>query len=138
LTTGGFLLSMASIYFVFMRLSDKVNQRTLFGISAAMQIAGMSLLALFPLTLPIAMLHIFMMQFGGGFGAQSFFQLWSAEQFPTMIRSTAQGATFAIVRIGLGFFSHRLYDAGMDSCRIPRRKWSCWPDLGSAQRRQIA
>jgi MFS transporter, SP family, inositol transporter len=65
----------------------------------------MSLLALFPLTLPIAMLHIFMMQFGGGFGAQSFFQLWSAEQFPTMVRSTAQGVTFAIVRIGLGCFS---------------------------------
>jgi MFS transporter, SP family, inositol transporter len=105
LTTAGFLLSMASIYFVFMRLSDKVNQRTLFAVSACMQIAGMSLLALFPLTLPIAMLHIFMMQFGGGFGAQSFFQLWSAEQFPTMVRSTAQGVTFAIVRIGLGFFS---------------------------------
>jgi inositol transporter-like SP family MFS transporter len=50
-----------------------------------MQIAGMMLLALFPLTLPIAMLHIFMMQVGGGFGAQSFFQLWSSEQFPTMV-----------------------------------------------------
>ena len=37
--------------------------------------------------------------------AQSFFQLWSAEQFPTMLRSTAQGVTFAIVRIGLGCWS---------------------------------
>jgi MFS transporter, SP family, inositol transporter len=98
LTTGGFLLSMASIYFVFMKLSDKVDQRLLFGASAVTQVVGMSLLALFPL-------HIFMMQFGGGFGAQSFFQLWSAEQFPTMVRSTAQGVAFAIVRIGLGCFS---------------------------------
>jgi inositol transporter-like SP family MFS transporter len=105
LQAGGFILSMLSIYFVFMRLSDKVNQRTLFGVSAAMQIGGMMLLALFPLTLPIAMLHIFLMQFGGGFGAQSFFQLWSAEQFPTAVRATAQGATFAIVRVGLGVFS---------------------------------
>jgi inositol transporter-like SP family MFS transporter len=105
LQAGGFILSMLSIYFIFMRLSDKVNQRTLFGLSALMQIAGMSLLALFPLTLPIAMLHIFLMQVGGGFGAQSFFQLWSAEQFPTMVRSTAQGVTFAIVRIGLGCWS---------------------------------
>jgi inositol transporter-like SP family MFS transporter len=32
-------------------------------------------------------------------------QLWSAEQFPTLVRSTAQGLTFAIVRIGLGIFS---------------------------------
>jgi inositol transporter-like SP family MFS transporter len=102
---GGFILSMLSIYFVFMRLSDKVSQRLLFGVSAAMQIAGMALLALFPLTLPIAILHVFLMQFGGGFGAQSFFQLWSAEQFPTAVRSTAQGVTFAIVRIGLGCFS---------------------------------
>jgi inositol transporter-like SP family MFS transporter len=105
LQAGGFILSMLSIYFIFMKFSDKVNQRTLFGISAAMQIGGMMLLALFPLTLPIAMLHIFLMQVGGGFGAQSFFQLWSAEQFPTLVRSTAQGVTFAIVRIGLGCWS---------------------------------
>lgn len=105
LQAGGFLLSMISIYCVFMTLADRVNQRLLFGISAAMQIVGMALLALFPLTLPIALLHIFLMQFGGGFGAQSFFQLWSAEQFPTLVRSTAQGVTFAIVRIALGCWS---------------------------------
>lgn len=105
LQAGGFILSMLSIYFVFMKLSDRVNQRLLFGLSAVMQVAGMALLALFPLTLPIAMIHIFLMQFGGGFGAQSFFQLWSAEQFPTLVRSTAQGITFAIVRIGLGCWS---------------------------------
>ena len=105
LQAGGFLLSMISIYFVFMKLSDRVNQRLLFGVSAGMQVAGMALLALFPLTLPIAMLHIFLMQFGGGFGAQSFFQLWSAEQFPTLVRSTAQGVTFAIVRVSLGCWS---------------------------------
>jgi inositol transporter-like SP family MFS transporter len=45
------------------------------------------------------------MQFGGGFGAQSFFQLWSAELFPTAVRSTAQGVTFAVVRIVLGLWS---------------------------------
>jgi inositol transporter-like SP family MFS transporter len=101
----GFGISMLSIYLVFMHLSDRVNQRLLFGISALMQIAGMSLLALFPLTLPVAMLHVFLMQFGGGFGAQSFFQLWSADLFPTLARSTAQGVTFAVVRIGLGLWS---------------------------------
>jgi inositol transporter-like SP family MFS transporter len=96
---------MLSIYFVFMQFSDRVNQRLLFGTSAAMQIAGMVLLAIFPLTLATAMIYILLMQFGGGFGAQSFFQLWSAEQFPTQIRSTAQGLTFAIVRVGLGCWS---------------------------------
>src|SRR6202000_2338699 len=47
---GGFLLSMVSIYCVFMKLSDTVDQRLLFGVSAIMQIGGMALLALFPLT----------------------------------------------------------------------------------------
>lgn len=100
-----FAIGMASIYFVFMRLSDTVNQRTLFIASAVLQVIGMALLALFPLTIPVALLHVFLLQFGGGFGAQSFFQLWSAEMFPTMLRSTAQGLCFAIVRIGLGIFS---------------------------------
>jgi MFS transporter, SP family, inositol transporter len=105
LQAGSFAIGMASIGFVFMQLSDRMNQRVLFAASAIIQIAGMSLLALFPLTLPMAMLHIFLMSFGGGFGAQSFFQLWSAELFPTLIRSSAQGLMFAVVRIGLGFWS---------------------------------
>lgn len=100
-----FAIGMASIAFVFMRLSDKVNQRTLFAASAIIQIAGMALLALFPLTIPIALAYVFLLQFGGGFGAQSFFQLWSAEMFPTLLRSTAQGLAFATVRIALGIFS---------------------------------
>lgn len=100
-----FFIGMASIWLVFMRYADKVNQRTMFGISALIQVAGMMLLALFPLTIPVAILYVFLLQFGGGFGAQSFFQLWSAEMFPTLLRSTAQGIAFAVVRVGLGIFS---------------------------------
>jgi inositol transporter-like SP family MFS transporter len=100
-----FALGMLSIWFIFMRLSDKVNQRMLFAASAAIQVAGMALLAIFPLTIPVAVVHVFMMAFAMGFGAQSFFQLWSSEMFPTAVRATAQGLCFAIVRIGLGIFS---------------------------------
>jgi len=102
---AGFLVAMVSIGLVFMRLSDKVNQRLLFGVSALIQIAGMALLAIFPLTTPVALAYLVLVWFGSGFGAQSFFQLWSAELFPTLLRSTAQGFTFAIVRIGLGVWS---------------------------------
>ena len=105
LQTMSFFVGMLSIGFVFMRISDKVNQRALFLASAVIQIVGMALLAIFPLTLPVAILHVFMMAFGSGFGAQAFFQLWSSEMFPTLLRSTAQGVMFAIVRIALGFFS---------------------------------
>lgn len=100
-----FFIGMVSIYFVFMKLSDRVNQRRLFMVSAVIQIVGMMLLAVFPLTIPVALLYVFLLQFGGGFGAQSFFQLWSSEMFPTVLRSTAQGVCFAIVRITLGIFS---------------------------------
>ena len=88
-----------------MTLSDKVNQRTMFGISALMHVVGMALLAVFGFTLEIYILHVIIMGIAGGFGAQSFFQLWSSEMFPTAIRSTAQGLTFAVVRIGLGVWS---------------------------------
>lgn len=103
--TLSFLLGMASIFFIFMKLADKVNQRLLFGISAVTQVIGMALLAIFPLTLPVAIVHVVLMSVGGGFGAQSFFQLWSSEMFPTALRATAQGVMFAIVRIVLGVFS---------------------------------
>jgi MFS transporter, SP family, inositol transporter len=88
-----------------MTLSDKVNQRLLFGISAVLHVFGMALLAVFGFHLEIVIAHIVIMGIAGGFGAQSFFQLWSAELFPTAIRSTAQGLTFAIVRVALGIWS---------------------------------
>jgi inositol transporter-like SP family MFS transporter len=100
-----FGLGIVSIFFIFMRYSDKVSQRKMFLVSAMMHVVGMSLLALFPLTTFVALSHVLIMAVAQGFGAQSFFQLWSAELFPTMLRSTAQGLTFAIVRIFLGVFS---------------------------------
>lgn len=100
-----FLIGMVSILAIFMTLSDRVSQRLLFGISAALHVVGMALLAVFGFKLEVVVAHIVIMGVAGGFGAQSFFQLWSAELFPTAIRSTAQGLTFAIVRIGLGIWS---------------------------------
>jgi MFS transporter, SP family, inositol transporter len=100
-----FGIGIVSILTIFMTLSDRVSQRTLFGISAVMHIVGMALLALLPITLELYIVHLLIMGIAGGFGAQSFFQLWSAELFPTAIRSRAQGVTFAVVRIGLGIWS---------------------------------
>lgn len=101
-----FMVGILSIIFVFMRYSDRLNQRAMFITASLIGIVGMSLLALFPLTTPVAFLYVILTSFGGGFGAQPFFQLWSAELFPTLLRSTAQGISFAVVRIGLGFWSY--------------------------------
>jgi MFS transporter, SP family, inositol transporter len=101
----GFAVGIAGIILVFMRLSDRMNQRLLFIISAVISVIGMSMLALFPLTTPVALIYVFLVSFGGGFGPQPFFQLWSAELFPTLLRSTAQGIAFAAVRVGMGIWS---------------------------------
>lgn len=105
LQAGGFIVAMLSIGLVFMPLSDRVNQRTLFISSAAIQVIGMALLAVLPLNTGVAVAYMFLTQFGGGFGAQSFFQLWSAELFPTLLRASAQGLCFAVVRVSLGLWS---------------------------------
>jgi inositol transporter-like SP family MFS transporter len=105
LHTITFFVSIMSNYFIFMKLSDKVNQRLMFIVSALLQVAGMAMVAIFDLNLVIALLYVILLPLGAGFGAQAFFQLWSSEMFPTLLRSTAQGLAFAIVRIGLGVFS---------------------------------
>jgi inositol transporter-like SP family MFS transporter len=105
LQAASFFLGVVSIYFVFMRYSDRLDQRKMLASAFLVQIIGMGLLAVFPLTLPVALAYVILTGFGGGWGAQSFFQLWSGELFPTLLRSTAQGFMFAIVRIGLGIWS---------------------------------
>ena len=100
-----FAIGILSIFFIFMKFSDRLNQRKLFMTSALLQVGGMAMLAVLPLNAPVAFVHITIMAAAAGFGAQSFFQLWSSELFPTLLRSTAQGVSFAIVRIGLGIFS---------------------------------
>jgi inositol transporter-like SP family MFS transporter len=104
-SAGLCLLAVASILLTFMRLADRVNQRLLFGISSFMQVAGMLILAICPLTLATIVFWGLLWCPMSGCGPQSFFQLWSAELFPTLVRSTAQGFMFAAVRIGLGIWS---------------------------------
>jgi inositol transporter-like SP family MFS transporter len=100
-----FVLSMLSIAFVFMRLVDTTNQKYLLGFASVIQVLGVGLLAVFHLTLPVALGYVLLIGIGQGMGQQSFFQLWSGELFPTLLRSTAQGLMFAVVRIALGIWS---------------------------------
>lgn len=100
-----FVLSMLSIAFVFMPFVDRTNQKYMLGFAAAIQVVGVALFAIFPLTLVVALGYVLLIGIGQGMGQQSFFQLWSGEMFPTLLRSTAQGLIFAVVRIALGLWS---------------------------------
>lgn len=105
LQCGIFVLSMLAIWLIFMRHVDRTNQKRLLGFAAAIQVVGVALFAVFPLTLVVALAYVVLIGIGQGMGQQSFFQLWSGELFPTLLRSTAQGLIFAVVRIALGIWS---------------------------------
>jgi inositol transporter-like SP family MFS transporter len=95
-------LSFVSLIFIFIKYVDRVHHKILFGFSSLTQCIGMLLLALFPHNIPIILTFLVLSCFGY---TQAFYQLWSSELFPTEIRSTAQGATFAVVRLWLGIWS---------------------------------
>ncbi|GAB3694099.1 MFS transporter [Saccharopolyspora tripterygii] len=100
-----FLLVAVFTVLVFMPFNDRFNRRLMLALSTVIQAGGMLLLAVLPLNFGSALGYIVAIGVGGGFGAQHFFQIWSGELFPTKLRSTAQGLMFAVVRIGLGFWS---------------------------------
>ena len=143
---AGFFVAMLSIGVVFMRYSDKVNQRLLFGVAAVIQITGMALLALFPLTTPVALAYLALVWFGSGFGAQSFFQLWSAELFPTLdprhrarphVRGRAHRAR-PVEFLRTGAHANGLHAACLDTDGLPGGERPHRHDLGATERRQIA
>jgi inositol transporter-like SP family MFS transporter len=53
-------------------------------------------------TFVVALFNVLLFGVGAGIGQQSLFQLWGGEPFPTLLRSTAQGVMFGVVRIGRG------------------------------------
>jgi inositol transporter-like SP family MFS transporter len=101
----GFLLGVLVTVFVYMRFIDRGSHTGLFSIGVVIQLASTVVLALLPLTTPVALAYVALSGAGGGLGAQAFFPLWSAESFPTRLRSTALGLMFAVVRIVLGIWS---------------------------------
>jgi MFS transporter, SP family, inositol transporter len=105
LQAGSFLLVALGVAFVFMPFVDRVNQKTMFMVGATLQVVALLLFALFDLSLTVALGYVILLGIGGGFAQQPFFQLWSGEMFPTLMRSTAQGVMFAVVRISLGIWS---------------------------------
>ncbi len=92
-------LAVAGIY---MPLVDRVSRRKLLLWSSVLQIVAFLPFIFLHVTFIIALFNVLLFGVGAGIGQQSLFQLWSGEMFPTLLRSTAQGFMFGVVRIGLG------------------------------------
>ncbi|MFJ7364142.1 MFS transporter [Peribacillus frigoritolerans] len=99
------LLTVVSTYFVFIKLGDKVNRKALFGIGAAMGIVAWLILTFGGMGWTELLLFVLLWGTAAGFGAQSFYALWSSELFHTKYRAKAQGLMFSVARIGVGLFS---------------------------------
>lgn len=99
------LLTVVSTYFVFIKLGDKVNRKALFGIGAVMGIVAWLILTFGGMGWTELLLFVLLWGTAAGFGAQSFYALWSSELFHTKYRAKAQGLMFSVARIGVGLFS---------------------------------
>jgi len=79
-----------------------VSRRSMLLWSSVLQLAAFVPFMLFDVTFLTSLINVVLFGAGAGIGQQSLFQLWSGELFPTLLRSTAQGFMFGVVRIALG------------------------------------
>jgi inositol transporter-like SP family MFS transporter len=97
-----FVSTALAVAFVYMPLIDRVSRRKLLAWSTALQLAAFVPFIFFEATFLTSLINVVLFGAGAGIGQQSLFQLWSGELFPTLLRSTAQGFMFGVVRIALG------------------------------------
>jgi inositol transporter-like SP family MFS transporter len=99
--------TVAATYFGFMSFADRMSQRLLYVIGAALGIAGWGVLVAFTDNGMTTML-IFAVLWGvsSGIGAQAFYSLWASELFATPYRASAQGVMFFVVRTVTGLLSY--------------------------------
>jgi inositol transporter-like SP family MFS transporter len=106
-----FTTTLVFVVFVFMRFSDTRYRRLIWGIGAVCQILAFLLFVFYPLDGPqganivASIANILLFGIGAAIAGEPHYKTWSQEVFPTMLRTTAQGITFAFARFCLGIWS---------------------------------
>ncbi|CAN5220956.1 MFS transporter [soil metagenome] len=99
--------TVAATYFGFMRYADRVSQRWLYVIGAALGIVGWIVLVAFTDGgVPTMLVFAVLWGVSAGIGAQAFYSLWASELFATPYRASAQGVMFFAVRSVTGLLSY--------------------------------
>ncbi|WP_462409559.1 MFS transporter [Neobacillus sp. Marseille-QA0830] len=98
-------LTVATTYFVFMKLGDKYSRKFLFGLGAVMGIAAWLILTFTGMNWFSLFAFVILWGCAAGFGAQAFYGLWASELFPTKYRAGAQGIMYFLVRFGIAIWS---------------------------------
>lgn len=106
-----FTTTLVFVVLVFMRFSDTRYRRLIWAVGAVCQIFAFLLFVFYPLDGPqganivAAIANIVLFGIGAAIAGEPHYKTWSQEVFPTMLRTTAQGITFAFARLCLGIWS---------------------------------
>ncbi|MFI5697456.1 MFS transporter [Kribbella sp. NPDC051586] len=88
-----FALVGLGVAFLFMPLVDRVNRRLLYGVAGVFSVVAALLLIVFPVTNSTAIVAFIVINaLASSCGQEQLYRVWCQELFPTMLRSTAQGA----------------------------------------------
>ena len=106
-----FATTLVFVVLVFMRFSDTRYRRLIWAVGAVCQIFAFLLFVFYPLDGPqganivASIANIVLFGIGAAIAGEPHYKTWSQEVFPTMLRTTAQGITFAFARLCLGIWS---------------------------------
>ncbi len=105
LNAAQWILIAAGTYFIFAKLGDRMSQRLLFFIGAAL--AALAWVVLTYVSMSLTFMWVFVILWGvsAGIGAQAFYALWATELFAARYRGGAQGVMFFAVRGAAGVWS---------------------------------
>ncbi|MCU1644074.1 MAG: putative sugar transporter [Nocardia sp.] len=94
-------------YFGFMAYADRISQRLLYVIGAALGVLAWGVLVSFTdAGMPTLLVFAVLWGVSSGIGAQAFYSLWTSELFATSYRASAQGFMFLVVRSATGLLSY--------------------------------
>ena len=106
-----FTTTLIFVVLVFMRYGDGRHRRLIWGIGSVCQIVAFVIFVFYPLSGPTgfnvvaSFANIILFGIGAAIAGEPHYKTWSQEVFPTMLRTTAQGVTFAVARTCLGIWS---------------------------------